>query len=256
MELEGEKCPVGIFRIEYATNKNLIDGILPRREDGRLIWDLKDHTGIYNSVDIDNALELGYKIKLIEGYYWEKTENVFDNYINYLYDFKKNAKKGSAQYTLAKLMMNGLYGKTIQRPILDENVIIRLHEEFIKLHIKFGGVTMRALSDGSFYLTYQDEDKLASKITKPCYLGSFILGYSRKIMLDYLQKSNPFFNSNQVEKQLENSPYYYTGTDSIQIHKRNLNGYRLITKLVGLVMILVIIVKFFTVGGLRQSYIF
>ena len=113
--------------------------------------------GIYNSVDIDNALELGYKIKLVEGYYWEKTENVFDNYINYLYDFKKSAKKGSAQYTLVKLMMNGLYGKTIQRPILDENVIIRLHEEFIKLHIKFGGVTMRALSDGSFYLTYQDD---------------------------------------------------------------------------------------------------
>jgi hypothetical protein len=134
---EGEKCPVGIFRIEYVTN---IDGILPRREEGRLIWDLKDHTGIYNSVDIDNALELGYKVKLIEGYYWMKTENVFDNYI-----FKKNAKKGSAQYTLAKLMMNGLYGKTIQRPILDENVIIRLNEEFIKLHIKFGGVTMRAL---------------------------------------------------------------------------------------------------------------
>jgi hypothetical protein len=231
--LEGEKCPVGIFRIEYVTNKNLIDGILPRREDGRLIWDLKDHTGIYNSVDIDNALELGYKIKLVEGYYWEKTENVFDNYINYLYDFKKNANKGSAQYTLAKLMMNGLYGKTIQRPILDENVIIRLHEEFIKLHIKFGGVAMRALSDGSFYLTYQDKDKLASKITKPCYLGSFILGYSRKIMLDYLQKSNPYFNSDQFDQQIANAPYY-TDTDSIQIHKRNLNGLSLNNEIGGI----------------------
>ena len=64
---EGEKCPVGIFKIEYVTNKNLIDGILPRREEGRLIWDLKDHTGIYNSVDINNALELGYKVKLDNG---------------------------------------------------------------------------------------------------------------------------------------------------------------------------------------------
>ena len=45
---------------------------------------------------------------------------------------KKDSKKGTAQYTLAKLMMNGLYGKTIQRPILDENIIIRLQEEFIK----------------------------------------------------------------------------------------------------------------------------
>jgi hypothetical protein len=164
-----------IYRIEYITNKNLVDAILPRREAGRLKWDLKDSVGVYNSVDIDNALDLGYKIKIIEGYYWEETEYVFDNYINFLYQFKKNSKKGTAQYTLAKLMMNGLYGKTIQRPILDENVIIRLHEEFIIFHIKYGGVTMRSLSDGSFYLTYQNEYQLTHKITKPCYLGSFIL---------------------------------------------------------------------------------
>ncbi|KAI3660739.1 hypothetical protein MP638_001050 [Amoeboaphelidium occidentale] len=168
IETDG-KCPkFGIYRIEYVTNKNLIDGILPRRLDGRLIWDLQDSIGVYNSIDIDNALEQGYKVKILEGYYWEKTANVFKDYINYLYDFKKNAKKGSAQYKLAKLMMNGLYGKTIQRPILDESVIIRLHEEFIKYHVKYGGVSMRALSDGSFYLTYQDEEKSASKITKPC----------------------------------------------------------------------------------------
>ena len=216
------KCPkIGIYRIEYITNKNLIDAILPRREEGRLKWDLKDSNGIYNSVDIDNALDQGYKIKIIEGYYWENTESVFDDYIDFLYQFKKNSKKGTAQYTLAKLMMNGLYGKTIQRPILDENVIIRLHEEFIKLHIKYGGVTMRSLSDGSYYLTYQDEDKLINKITKPCYLGSFILGYSRRIMLHYLQKTNPYFNSFELANQLENAPYY-TDTDSIQIHKRNL----------------------------------
>eukprot|EP00835_Amoeboradix_gromovi_P002669 NODE_156_length_16689_cov_0.273960.p2 type:complete len:509 gc:universal NODE_156_length_16689_cov_0.273960:14999-13473(-) len=216
------KCPkVGIYRVEYITNKNLIDGILPRREEGRLIWDLRDGCGTYNSVDIDNALVNGYKI--IEGYYWEQTDNVFGNYINHLYEFKKNARKGSAQYKLAKLMMNGLYGKTIQRPILDENVIIHLHEEFIKYHIKYGGVSMRALSDGSFYLTYQDEEKLASKISKPCYLGSFILGYSRRIMLDYLKKSNPYFDSGDLKQQLENSPYY-TDIDSIQIHAKNMKG--------------------------------
>jgi hypothetical protein len=112
-------------------------------------------------------------------------------------------------------------------------VIIRLHEEFIKYHIKYGGITMKTLSDGSFYLIYQDEDKLASKITKPCYLGSFILGYSRKMMLDYLQKSNPFFNSTNVEEHLANAPYY-TDTDSIQIHQRNLNGISLNNEIGGI----------------------
>jgi hypothetical protein len=82
---------------------------------------------------------------------------------------------------------------------------------------------MRSLSDGSFYLTYQDESKLATKISKPCYLGSFILGYSRRIMLDYLQRTNPYFNSTDTKNQLENAPYY-TDTDSIQIHAKNLKG--------------------------------
>jgi hypothetical protein len=83
IETDG-KCPkFGIYRIEYVTNKNLIDGILPRRLDGRLIWDLQDSIGVYNSIDIDNALEQGYKVKILEGYYWEKTANVFKDYINY-----------------------------------------------------------------------------------------------------------------------------------------------------------------------------
>jgi hypothetical protein len=218
------KCPkFGIYRVQYIANKHLLDGILPRREEGRLKWDLKDSEGVYNSVDIDNALLQGYQIKLLEGYYWNKTEMVFDDYIQFLYDFKKHATKGSARYTLAKLMMNGLYGKTIQRPILDENAIIHKKEEFISLHIKYGGVEMSLQSDGSYYVTYQNEALLKRKITKPCYLGSFILGYSRRIMLGYLEKTNPYFNSNQLEKQLENSPYY-TDTDSIQIHHRNLEN--------------------------------
>ena len=130
-------------------------------------------------------------------------------------------------------MMNGLYGKTIQKPILDENKIVWLREEFIKYHIKYGGVIMNSLSDGSFYLTYQDDDKLKDKITKPVYLGSFILGYSRRIMLDYLKKSNPYFDSVDLDKQLEHSPYY-TDTDSIQIHQRNLKDITLNNEIGGI----------------------
>ena len=196
------------------------------------MWDLKDG-GVYNTVDINNALECGYKAKIMQGWYWEATAKVFNSYIEFLYQFKKNAKKGTAQYTLAKLMMNGLYGKTIQKPILDENVIIRLHAQFINYHIQYGGVTMKPLSDGSYYLTYQDEDKLMSKITKPAYLGSFILGYSRRIMLGYLKRSNPYFDSQFLDKQLENSPYY-TDTDSIQIHQRNLKHVELNNEIGGI----------------------
>ncbi len=57
----------GIYRIEYIANKNLLDSILPRRVNGTLIWDLQDGEGIYNSLDIDSALQCGYKIKILEG---------------------------------------------------------------------------------------------------------------------------------------------------------------------------------------------
>ena len=80
---EEGRCPkYGIYRIEYITNKNLIDSILPRPEKARLLWDLKDDSGVYNSIDIDNALKLGYKIKIKEGYYLDKTDKVFSSYIN------------------------------------------------------------------------------------------------------------------------------------------------------------------------------
>jgi hypothetical protein len=42
-------------------------------------------------------------------------------------------------------------------------------------------------------------------------------------MLDYLKKSNPCFDSDDLKQQLENSPYY-TDTDSIQIHAKNMKG--------------------------------
>ena len=38
-----------------------------------------------------------------------------------------------------------------------------------------------------------------------------------------VQNTNPYFNSTDLEQQLINSPYY-TDTDSIQIHQRNIRG--------------------------------
>ena len=37
---------------------------------------------VYNSVDIDNALANGYKVIIVEGYYWEKTQNVMSTSVN------------------------------------------------------------------------------------------------------------------------------------------------------------------------------
>jgi hypothetical protein len=71
-------------------------------------------------------------------------------------------------------------------------------------------------------------------------------------MLDYLQKTNPYFNSNELDKQIENTPFY-TDTDSIQIHQRNLKGLSLNKEIGG---ISEIIAKFFTEAGSHPNCTF
>jgi hypothetical protein len=57
-------------------------------------------------------------------------------------------------------------------------------------------------------------------ISKPTHLGAFILAYSRRIMVQFMKQSNPFFSSSDEQKRIEND-FYYTDTDSLQIHIKN-----------------------------------
>lgn len=69
-------------------------------------------------------------IEYIDGYKFEKAENVFTEYNTYWYNKKKTAKHG--ERNVAKLMLNSLYGKFgkrtrmySKRPYLDEDNIVR-----------------------------------------------------------------------------------------------------------------------------------
>jgi len=68
--------------------------------------------------------------------------------------------------------------------------------------------------------TSKDEEIYEKCITKPTHLGAFILAYSRRIMLEYIKEANPHFDDVDEEKKIEND-FYYTVTDSLQIHAKN-----------------------------------
>ncbi len=60
-----------ITLINYITNKNLIHSIGGRKEEGKLIWDLKDGTGYYTStIDIEDMKMCGYPIEILDGWYY------------------------------------------------------------------------------------------------------------------------------------------------------------------------------------------
>jgi len=213
---------MGIYEIEYKANKNLMHSIGGRRsEDGGLKWDLKDGEGWYTSIDIEDMKANGYEITIKDGYYWTKTAMVFRDFIKDLFKNKENAVKGSVQYALAKLFMNALYGKMIQRPIYSNSQIISTNSEYWKFWGKNNITGVEKLDELWMLTGVSKELKLQERcITKPTHLGAFVLAYSRRIMMGYIKEANPYFDSMNMTKKIEND-FYYTDTDSLQMHVKN-----------------------------------
>lgn len=64
---------------------------------------------------MDVAIRFGYKINIIKGYKF-KEQNIFDKYVETMYQMRLKYKKGSPLNLLAKLLMNSLYGKFAMKP--------------------------------------------------------------------------------------------------------------------------------------------
>ena len=190
----GKECEdhkgLGIYEIDYITNKKLPISILPRRNEkgGGCIWDLKDGSGTYTSVDIQNAIDMGYEINYKRGLVWNTSAKVFSEYVNMVYKLKLDAEKeeNEIQRSVAKLLLNALYGKTIQKAIFSNTTVINNNYE------------------------------------ASIQLGAFVLGYSRKIMLDYTDKIVPTLKSDLKMSMLD--MWYYTDTDCLHIKSSQLEN--------------------------------
>lgn len=216
---------LGIYKITYKAPKNLLNPILPRKEDKKLVWDLNDGSGWYSSVDIENAKSKGYIITVITGYYWEESGFIFKDYIEDFYKMKQNAKKGTPAYNTAKLYLNGLYGKMLQRPNHSKDIIIKSAQEFWTLLNK--NIIQEMSSVGNTWLVKylpKPEFVTASGAEKPTQLGVFILAYSRKIMSEHYDKCG---------NTMDRLPYYYD-TDSLNIHSSCLDKVKIDKSLGGI----------------------
>lgn len=216
---------LGIYKIEYKAPKNLLNPVLPRKEDKKLIWDLQDSCGWYSSVDIENAKLKGYKIKIITGYYWEESGFIFKEYMNDFFEMKKNSIKGTPAYLTSKSYLTSLYGKMLQKTNHSKNIIIKSAEEFWTLLNKNIIQEMTNI-DKTWLVKYTPKPEFIkdSGAEKPSQLGVFILAYSRRIMNNYYDK---------CENTIEKLPYYYD-TDSLYIHSSCLNNIKINKEMGGL----------------------
>jgi DNA polymerase type B, organellar and viral len=112
--------PFGIFEAEIITPENLNIPLLQTRFNTsnciKTISPLGKWTGMYLSDELYKAIELGYKIKIIRGYLFDKMD-IYSDFINYFYKIKQENTYDSAQYIISKLIMNRLYGRLGMNPV-------------------------------------------------------------------------------------------------------------------------------------------
>ena len=214
----GQKVPdcLGIFYISYTPPPGLVSQpVLPKKTVGRgLSWDLLPGEGWFTSVDIGNALIHGYKVQVHNGYYWQQKGRVFKDYVDYFYDAKRNAAKGSAAYTSAKINLNALYGKQLQRKIDDTEHIIRCADDFWELSMTNRITCMREVKANRWVVNCVPLDPTKRTPDKPTFLGCFVLSYSRALASIYYDR---LITRGMTQQQQIHSMPFYMDTDSFVI---------------------------------------
>jgi hypothetical protein len=152
-----------------------------------------------------NAEKYGYKFKIKRGYLFKNCD-LFSEYVDFLYNLKKNSEKGSPNYLISKLLMNSLYGRFGMSPDVEHHMIItnEISTKFYKNKV----TNILDLKNGkqliSFYKDLEESDNNMNDIKNiSVVVSSIISGSSRIYMTQF--KTN------------KNIILYYSDTDSIDI---------------------------------------
>lgn len=225
---------IAICDCDVTCPKNLVEPRLPSRDGkGGIEWNLYDKLRTcYTSIDIKEGYLYGYEFRVNRIIYWTNTAPIFREYIQDLFDAKKDLAKENlkrtALYSEIKLMLNGLYGKMIQKPYYTTLKIAFAHKardveiayndnlrnDIINV-VWFEGCliyevdkSIRKVRDDKGNLTHIEEYDQLKFYTKPHQLGAFTLSYSKQIMWEAFSRLDAIFKPS----------IFYTDTDSFICH--------------------------------------
>lgn len=206
---EYKKDKLGIYCVEVVSQP--LKRIIPDRNEKGLNWEAtplgKD---IYlTSVEIECIRRHGGEVRFKQleyhedrtiGIYWKNSyEHLFRPHLNPIKDEKTRqdilAKLKDDQYNpalrnIAKLLLNSLSGKTIQRNFDTAIEMVKNNTEQEKFIDKMKDGSVEFLYSSSDYIMLKGELKTEKiydeKKAKPSYLGIFIYAYARTYMYDML----------------------------------------------------------------------
>lgn len=107
----------GIYKCKVHASINIPFTFVPVRNGNTVLWPIGDFVTVLPTITIGLARKHGYDIEVIEGYYFDELEYIFDEFVNKCETLEKEQKlAGSGSYIVYKILRNSLYGKFAQRP--------------------------------------------------------------------------------------------------------------------------------------------
>jgi hypothetical protein len=172
----------GFFYCKVKTTNNYL-GLLPLHLNNSLILPNGEFYGIWFSEELKLAKEHGYEIQVINGYHFNKVNNIFNKFVDDLYNIKLK-EKGLVK-SITKLILNSSFGRFGMSIIKPETEIVDANKlEFLLTTRKV--LDIKQLSLDSFVVNYESD--LSKKIIEDASLDySKILNNNRDI-----EKNNKF----------------------------------------------------------------
>ena len=180
----------GFIECDIIPPKNLYHPVLPVKS-GKLVFDLNEKRGVWTSIEINLAIDKGYKIKKVYEvrYYPKKMKGIFKEYVakflkikqeasgfpdwvktdgdkeTYIQDYHTNQgilmdkdkiEKNPGLRAIAKLCLNSLWGKFGQRTNMGKTEIVNDKEKFFKIvfNEKYDNIDWIDIGDDKIQVSY------------------------------------------------------------------------------------------------------
>ena len=103
---------IGFYRAEIESPETYLPS-LPFFTGIKLLFPYGKFKGIYSSIELKRAVELGCDVKIKEGYVYS-SKYLFDDYVDKFFKMKEDAGDDQTTRAIAKLLLVSLYGKFAQ----------------------------------------------------------------------------------------------------------------------------------------------
>lgn len=212
--LEQRPGKLAICYCEIKAPLDLDQPFLPVHINNKSVTGVGEFEGVYYSRDIIHAISLGYEIKIINGYYFTRSEKLFERYVDDLYQMRLTYPKDDPMNLISKLLLNSLYGRMAMD---DRHASYTVYDkkEFEKL------MRNKAFQDKFLNVENFSKDKVLVQTKYDNFKNEFNSNYEQHmtsigIAAAITSEARIFMQQFKNHPELK---LYYTDTDSIYVDK-------------------------------------